>query len=192
MNDPRLDRDFFLPRLSRERYQGDAVVHWTCPIAHRKEGSLNESFHSAFREMMLHASVREGLFCPTYCLMPDHLLLVWMGLRLDSDQLNGMAFLRRYLEPKLSPAKFQHQPHDNVLKEKERGRDAFIRTCNYILQNPTRAELTKQLDEWPYFGAVIPGYPNLHPLKEDFWPLFWKLYAKAKSPDAGKLLRPPR
>ena len=42
---------------------------------------------------MLHAAAREGLFCPVYCLMPDHLHLVWMGLRLDTDQLNGMAFL---------------------------------------------------------------------------------------------------
>ena len=33
-----------------------------------------------------------------YCLMPDHLHLVWMGLKLESDQLNGMAFLRKHLD----------------------------------------------------------------------------------------------
>src|SRR5213594_103696 len=27
--------------------------------------------------------------------------LIWMGLRLDSDQINGMAFLRTHLEPQL-------------------------------------------------------------------------------------------
>ena len=50
---------------------------------------------------MLHAAAREGLFCPAYCLMPDHIHLVWLGLRLDTDQLNGMSFLRTYLEPAL-------------------------------------------------------------------------------------------
>jgi len=52
--------------------------------------------------------------------MPDHLYLVWMGLRPDSDQPKGMAFLRTYLEPDLSPVKFQPQPHDSVLRQPER------------------------------------------------------------------------
>jgi len=93
------NRTFHLPRLPREYYQGDAVVHWTLPIAMRGTGWLDESFHTHFREIMLHASAREGLFCPTYCLMPDHLHLVWMGLRLDTDQRNGMKFLRAHLGP---------------------------------------------------------------------------------------------
>src|SRR5437870_2584171 len=124
MNEPNLNRRFYLPRLPREYYQGDAVVHWTLPIFHRRQGWLDERFHSAFREMLLHTAAREGLFCPTYCLMPDHLHLVWMGLRPDSDQLNGMAFLRAHLEPKLAPQKFQQQGHDHVLKEEERRRNA--------------------------------------------------------------------
>jgi hypothetical protein len=30
----------------------------------------------------------------------------------------------------------------------------------------------------------------LAPLARDFWPKFWKLYAQAKHPDAGKIVRP--
>jgi hypothetical protein len=102
VNEANLNRAFYLPRLPREYYQGDAVVHWTLPVSHRRRGWLDERFHSAFRELVLHTAAREGLFCPTYCLMPDHLHLVWTGLRLDSDQLNGTAFLRTHLEPKLT------------------------------------------------------------------------------------------
>ena len=91
-----------LPRLPREHYQGDAFVHWTLSIQDRATGWLTEGFHARFRECMLHAAAREGLFCPAYCLMPDHLHVVWMGLRRDSDQRNGMAFVRTYLEPALS------------------------------------------------------------------------------------------
>jgi putative transposase len=183
------NRNFYLPRLSREHYQGDAVVHWTMPIALRAKGWLNEIFHAQFREMMLHAAAREGLLCPTYCLMPDHIHLLWMGLRRDTDQRNGMKFLREHLGPLLQPHRFQHQAHDHVLREEERKRGAFAKICFYILANPIRGGLIKGSESWPFGGSAVPGYPTLHPLAEDFWPLFWKLYAATRAPDAGNLKR---
>ena len=191
VNEPNFNRAFYLPRLPREHYQGDTVVHWTLPISRRRQGWSNERFHAAFRELMLHTAAREGLFSPTYCRMPDHLHLVWMGFRLDSDQLNGMAFLRTHLKPKLAPQKFQHQPHDHVLKEEERRRNAFARVCNYILENPLRAELVKHPREWAFNGTVVPGYPTLHPLQQYFRPKFWRVYTQAKHPNAGEFIRPP-
>ena len=97
-----LNRAFYLPRLAKEFYQGDAVVFWTLTIFDRARGWLKDSLHRDFRELMLHTAAREGLLCPIYCLMPDHIHLVWMGLRRASDQRNGMAFLRTYLEPQKS------------------------------------------------------------------------------------------
>lgn len=124
------NRDFYLQRLPREHYQADAVVHWTMPIAMRGTGWLDDAFHAQFREIMLHAAAREGLFCPTYCLMPDHIHLVWMGMLRESDQKNGMKFLREYLAPKLRPHRFQHQAHDHVLRVEQRKRDAFAKACS--------------------------------------------------------------
>jgi putative transposase len=184
------NRAFYLPRLPREYYQADAVVHWTMPIAKRGIGWLNAAFHAHFRETMLHAAAREGLLCPIYCLMPDHIHLVWMGLRRDSDQRNGMKFLREYLAVLIKPHQFQHQAHDNVLREQERKRDAFAKVCFYILANPVRASLIDESGIWPYRGSIIPGYPAMDPVAQDFWPLFWKLYFAAREPDAGDILRP--
>lgn len=178
-----MDRSFYLPRLPRECYQGDAVVHWTMPLALRATGWLHDTFHAHFREMLLHAAARGGLFCPTYCLMPDHIHLVWMGLRRDSDQLNGMKFLR--------PRRFQHQAHDHVLREEQRKRQAFRKVCFYVVDNARAAELVKHPKDWPFAGAIVPGYPELHPLEEGFWPLFWKLYLAGRAPDAGDIKRPP-
>jgi hypothetical protein len=175
----------------REYYQGDAVIHWTQTTFDRSKGSLNERFHVRFRELMLHAAVREGLFCPVYCLMPDHIHLVWIGLNLTTDQLRAMSFLRTYLEPELAPCKFQHQPEDNVLREKERKQSAFAKVCFYVLNNPVRAELASEPGKWAYCGGIIPGYPSLHPLEEDFWPKFWKIYEAHRHPDAGKIKRTP-
>ena len=157
----------------------------------RDRGWLGDRFHGLFREIVLHASAREGLLCPTYCLMPDHLHLVWMGLWRASDQLNGVAFLRRYLEPALAPHKFQHQPHDHVLKENERRKNAFAAVCAYVLENPVRAGSIGNLHKWQFCGAVVPGYPTLHPLQKDFWRKFWEMYSESKHEDAGHILRPP-
>ncbi len=133
-----------LPRLPDEYYQGDSVVHWSLTVFDRATGWLSDSFHSLFRELMLHAAAREGLFCPTYCLMPDHLHLVWMGLWLETNQLNGMAFLRTYLEPALAPAEFQPQAHDHVLRAEQRRKNAFAQACRYDLSNPVRAGLSDE------------------------------------------------
>jgi putative transposase len=180
-----------LPRLPRQYYQGDAYVHWTLSVFDRTKGWLTDGFHARFRELMLHAAAREGLFCPAYCLMPDHIHLVWMGLRLNTDQLNGMMFLRTHLRSALAPAKFQPQAHDSVLRQVEREHDAFARVCFYILNNPVAAELVAQPEAWSFCGAVLPGYPVLHPLEDDFWDKFWRLYRAARHADAGNIKRPP-
>jgi REP element-mobilizing transposase RayT len=185
-----LSRAFYLPRLPREYYQGDAVVHWTLTTFDRAQGWLTPAFHQQFRELMFHAAAREGLACPVYCLMPDHLHLIWMGLRLDTHQRNGMAFLRTQLEPALKPAKFQPQAQDNVLRAEERKRSAFAKACFYVAANPVRAQLIGEKQVWPYTGCVIPGYPSLCPTPENFWPMFWKIYLKLRAPDAGSIKRP--
>ena len=140
---------------------------------------------------MLHAAAREGLACPIYCLMPDHIHLIWIGLRLDSDQINGMAFLRTYLEPEMAPARFQPQPHDIVLREEERKRNAFAQTCFYVAANPVRAKLITEGEVWPFTGCVVPGYPKLNPIEEDFWPKFWRIFRKLQQPNEGDIVRPP-
>lgn len=185
------DRAYSLPRLPRPYYQADAMVHWTLTVFDRATGWLTERFHARFRELLLHTAAREGLFCPVYCLMPDHLHLVWLGLRPDTDQLNGMAFLRTHLEPELAPAKFQPQAHDHMLREAERDRDALLASLAYDLNNPVRKGLVARPEEWPFTGCVVPGYPKLHPLEERFRQVFWKLYLGQRDPNCDRHVLPP-
>lgn len=193
MRKPRSGFSHYLPRLKREFYQADAVVFWTMPVHLRRQGWLNDKFHAAFREMQLHAAAREGLLCPAYCLMPDHIHFVWMGVRCDADQRNGIKFLRAQLGPSLKPAKFQHQPHDHVLTTEERQRKAFGLACaDYVLLNPFKAELVKKPSDWPYLGAAIPGYPRLDVFADDYWLWFWKHYFAMREPGIEKRILPPR
>jgi REP element-mobilizing transposase RayT len=143
--------------------------------------------------MMLHASAREGLLCPAYCLMPDHIHLVWLGLRKATDQRNGMKFLRAQLGPFLKPAKFQHQAHDHVLTTGQRQRNAFGIACaDYVTLNPLKAGLVKKPSDWPYLGAIIPGNPRAHPLGDGYWPWFWKHYFAVREVGIEKRVLPSR
>jgi len=169
----------FLPRLEAEVYRGRAVVFWTHTVEQRKTGWLNAEFHSAFRESALHAAVRENLFCPIYVLMPDHFHLIWMGIASGSDQRLATRFLRRCLASQLKPLRWQHQPHDHVLRVEERMKEAFLATVHYIAENPVRTGLTDRGLGWPYTGCMVPGYPDLHPRQTDFWSKFWRLYDAA-------------
>lgn len=180
-----------LPRLLRHHYQGHAVVMWTLTMEHRATGWLNELFHCRFRELLLHAAARENVWCPAYCLMANHLHFVWMGMMRESDQLNAMKFLRRQLGPLLKPHKFQHQAHDHILRENERKRGAFASVCFYVLANPVRAEVVKKIEDWPFCGAIVPGYPTLHPTQEDFWKIFWELYVEKRECESPASSVPP-
>lgn len=109
-------------------------------------------------------------------------------MREESDQLNAIKFLRTELQTYLgNEREWQHQPHDHVLRKEERRRNVFALTCRYVLDNPVRAGLAPQSSEWPYLGAIVPGYNRLHPLQPGFWPTFWKIYSEAREAESGIL-----
>jgi REP element-mobilizing transposase RayT len=165
-----------LLRLEPGYYRAFAIVHWTMTVDERATGWLDERFHLRWREFMLHAVARYEMFCPAYCLMPDHAHLVWMGVSERSDQRNAMKFFRTQTSPLLTPLEWQRQPHDHVLRDQERKTDAFPTICHYVLANPVRKGLVEKWQDYPFLGAMVPGYPTLDPRAEDFWDTFWRIY----------------
>src|SRR4051812_40577543 len=89
----------YLPRLPVECYRGRAIVFWTHTVEHRGTDWLDGDFLRRFREVTLHAMVREQLLCPIYALMPDHVHLIWMGTSTGSDQRLAASWLRHHLQP---------------------------------------------------------------------------------------------
>jgi putative transposase len=167
-----------LPRLPRAFYQRDAYVFWSHTMEARATGWLTREFHQKFREALLHACSRYGLVCPSYVLMPDHWHNLLIGCAPWSDQRSATAFLRRHISAHLLPAKLQDRPHDHVLFEHEREREAVESTFAHILENPVRKNLVATPSEWEFRGAIVPGYPDLDPLQSDFRDKFWSIRAK--------------
>jgi putative transposase len=177
--DNEADHDY-LKRLPPEHYRGQAYVHWTMSIDERKKGWLVPIFYYKFREILTHTLFRYGLCCPLYCVMPDHLHLLWIGVLDGADQRNAVKYFRKQLNPILAKlqARLQKQPYDHVLREEERARDAFEAVVEYIARNPERAGLVSPdgYQGYPYTGCLVPGYPELKPWQPDYWQRFWRIY----------------
>ncbi len=175
-----------LRRLEPEYYQADAVVHWSMTIDQRQTGFLNERFHRDFRESLIHTCYLYRLLVPCYVWMPDHLHLIAMGYRDESDQLKAMKFFRARINQLLllegSVFRLQKQGFDNVLRAEGRKKNTFETLVNYVFQNPIRAGLvqSQDSDSYPYQGCVIPGCPELAPYQDDFWERFWRVYPLMK------------
>lgn len=174
-----------LKRLPREYYRGQAYVHWSLTMDERKTGWLVPIFYYKFRELLTHTMFRYGVCCPIFCLMPDHVHLLWLGIMDSSDQRNAMKFFRGQLNPVLSKlgAQLQDQPYDHVLREEERERTAFEDTAEYIARNPERKRLVEPncFAEYKYTGCLVPGYPDLTPFQTGYWDLFWRLYSRLRT-----------
>ena len=174
----------YLKRLPPEFYRGQAWVHWSLTIEDRKTGWLIPIFYYKFRELLTHTTFRYGLCCPIFCLMPDHIHLIWLGIRDSADQRLAMKFLRGQLNSVLEKlhVRLQDQPYDHVLRDDERQGIALQNVVEYIARNPERKQLAL-LDgyrDYPYTGCLVPGYPDLRPFQPDFWDLFDRLTSKLR------------
>lgn len=166
----------YLRRLEPEAYRGEAFVHWSMTIEERATGWLTPAFHAACREVLVHTGFKHQLACPVYCLMPDHVHLLWLGYAPECDQLAAAAFFRKHANRLLAPHRFQLQGYDHVLRDRERERNAFETAANYILQNPVRKGLVEEDAAYAYAGCVLPGYPELRLGMVDYWERFWRAY----------------
>ena len=167
-----------LKRLPRAYYQADAIVHWSITIFERKQGWLTLTFLYRFRELLTHTLFRYGLACPIFCLIPDHMHMVWMGLSEGSDQLNAMKHFRTRCNDSLSRInlQLQDQSYDHVFKDEERRDTEFRNACEYIARNPERAGLveTDAYASYRFIGCLVPGYPELRPFDPNYWGQFDK------------------
>ncbi|MBK8040363.1 MAG: hypothetical protein IPK22_25005 [Verrucomicrobiaceae bacterium] len=178
--DPDSKHDW-LRRLPDGFYRGSSTVHWQMTIQDRVTGWLKPGFHPRFRELLLHTLARFDLVCPIYCLMPDHLHLLWMGVAETAEQKKAAKFFREQMNALLDRCqpgtRFQTQAYDHVLRQHEKAADAVREMAHYIEQNPVRAGLVKHPRQWPYLGCLVTGYPKLHPLEENYWDKFWRIRA---------------
>ncbi|WP_372722704.1 hypothetical protein [Novipirellula sp.] len=173
-----------LKRLPPEYYRGFAWVHWTLTIQNRRVGWLDARFLYKFREVLTHVGFRDQIACPVFCLMPDHIHLLWCGLAQESDQQIAMKRLRKDTNDCLKRIGYvlQLQSFDHVLIDDEREQWMIEAVIEYIARNPERKGLVP-IDEfasYPYTGCLIPGYPQMRLFQGEGWDELWRTVAFLK------------
>lgn len=170
-----------LLRLDQRYYRGQAYVHWTINTQDRRTGWLVPIFYYKFRELLTHTAFRYSLTCPLFCLMPDHMHLLWIGIDDRADQLTAMKYFRKQLAIPLKTLGYelQHQPYDHVLQDEERLQSSVENLVEYIARNPERKGLVPidHFRDYRFTSCVVPGYPELTPWLSDYWHRFWRTYS---------------
>lgn len=192
----------YLRRLETTHYTGEAWVHWSLTMDGRSTGWLSPSFHYHFRELLTHACFRHRLSCLVYCLMPDHVHMLWHGLTPQSNQLSAMAFFRKRSNESLGKInhRWQNQAYERVLRESEIEQDELQGIVEYIARNPERAGLVDQdaFGSYRFTGCLLPGYPELRLFQEDSWTRIWRAMSYLKrtavftQPDPKRVIDSPK
>jgi putative transposase len=144
-------------RLHRlDRLFARSPIYFVTACTHqRREILATPSVHAAFVRFCEMAPER-GAWVGGYVLMPDHLHLFVA----TDDEKTSMANWMKSLKNTLSKT-FRSQnipsPHwqktffDHVLRSSE----SYAEKWNYVRENPVRAGLVSDPEEWPFLGEVF-------------------------------------
>ena len=142
------------PRLDRV-IPSNPVFFMTACTYRRRQVLANSLVATAFVEFGKRAYSEHNIAVGRYVIMPDHLHLFVCG---PDDFVLGqwIAILKQYLAksvvraPTADPV-WQRRFFDHVLRSDE----SYAQKWNYVRENPVRAGLVTNADDWPYAGEII-------------------------------------
>jgi putative transposase len=142
------------PRL--DRVVPSNPVFFVTACAYRRRPILaNNPVATAFVGFAQRAYSEHNIAVGRYVIMPDHIHLFVCGP--DDFELGGwMGLLKQCLarnvvrDPSADPV-WQRGFFDHVLRSEE----SYAQKWNYVRENPVRAGLVTNADDWPYAGEII-------------------------------------
>jgi len=158
MTDRRLSGRKHLRWLDRITVSGPVVFYLTVCVQDRRPVLVSPVAVSVLVDAWTHAEARHGWLIGRYVIMPDH-------AHFFASPLNGRAkdlseFMRCW---KRSTAmrvrrgsdrsfRWQREFFDHLLRSSE----SYAAKWEYVRQNPVRAELVADAEDWPYQGEISP------------------------------------
>jgi putative transposase len=136
-------------------YQRGPIYFVTACTARRRSLLANKFVHDAFRVFAESAS-DHGTWIGAYVLMSDHMhffaafddehqtLSIWM------KSLKG-TLSSRFRATDLRPPFWQKGFFDHVLRSSE----SYAEKWHYVRENPVRAGLASNWEDWPYRGEIF-------------------------------------
>ena len=144
-------------RLKRlERIFARSPIYFiTACAAERRNIFANDVVHDSFVRFGIHGP-KHGAWIGKYVLMPDHfhafVALDDEGLSL-SDWMKSLknALSKTLRSQNISVPHFQKDFFDHVMRSEE----SYAQKWEYVRQNPVRAGLVAQPEDWPYQGEIF-------------------------------------
>lgn len=140
-------------RLAREEYFGQKWYFVTFCCERRTPVFVNEDRAHWIVEFMKAESARHEFVVDAYCVMPDHLHLLVLGMRPTSNLLAFAKSLKQKsaytYQQEVGIRLWQKNFYDHVLRSSEETSPAAA----YIWMNPVRKGLCKRLEDYPFSGS---------------------------------------
>jgi len=120
----------------------------------RRKLLATDAVHSAFVAFASQANSRHNVAVDRYVIMPDH---VHFFVRRPDDLELGrwVGMLKQTLAKQVAPAGtlpvWQRGFFDHLLRNDE----SYAQKWNYVRENPVRAGLVTNAEDWPYSGEIV-------------------------------------
>jgi putative transposase len=120
----------------------------------RRKLLASDTVHGAFVSFARSAHSEQNIAVGRYVIMPDHVHLFVRGS--DDFQLGrwiGMLKQRlgKQIQTLRSTPTWQRGFFDHLLRSDE----SYSKKWNYVRENPVRAGLVTNADDWPYSGEIV-------------------------------------
>ena len=146
------------PRRLDIIFPRNPVYFVTCCAYRRRPRLANDPVHEAFVRFGKLAQNDFGIAVGRYVILPDHLHF-FVALP-DDIRLGGwVGTFKRVLTRSLESSGsgdpiWQRGFFDHVLRSQE----SYSEKWNYVRENPVRAGLVKNADDWPFCGEIVNIY----------------------------------
>jgi putative transposase len=142
-------------RLDAARYKGARWYFVTFCCAGRGPVFGDAERAPWMVEVLRQEATSHGFAVYAYCVMPDHVHVLVMGMGEASDLLMFLKILKQktayQFQKKFQRGLWQKRFYDHVLREN----DSVERVAAYIWMNPVRAGFCKDGREYPYSGSFV-------------------------------------
>jgi putative transposase len=139
------------PRLEPVFQKYDPPLYFvTFNVHDRRRLLANARVHRQFVDFAK-AGLARGIAVGRYVIMPDHIHLFVCGT-IDFSLVQWIRLLKRTLSTVLSaaPPHWQKGFFDHLIRHSE----SYAGKWDYVYQNPVRAGLVRDANEWPYQGEI--------------------------------------
>jgi len=140
------------PRLDWVFQRYDPPLYFVTFNTHKRRRLLaNSGVHNALVNYA-HEGEARGIGFGRYVIMPDHVHVFVRG-NLDFSLRQWVRILKRVLSNEVSapPRHWQQGFFDHLIRHSE----SYAEKWEYLRQNPVRAGLVQNADEWPWQGEVV-------------------------------------